>query len=127
MKTLNTFFITVLLTAISIFSNANEYNETELDVKSIKDLTVSIKQMVRADFVNTGNYFYQNNIDKMNQKVVIQFYINNKKEINLLNVESDDYQAKDYITLLLDGKKIETTDFTLNKKFCLIIKLDYRT
>lgn len=126
MKTLKTFLITVLFASISIFSNANEYNETTLDVESIKDLTVSIKKMVITDFRECNNYFYQHNIDRMKEDVIIVFYVNNKNEINLLNVNSDDDSAEDYISHLLDGKKIKSDSSALNKKYRLTIKLDYR-
>ena len=115
MKTLKTFFITLLFTASIFYSNANEYNETNLDINSISNLTFSIKNLIRTDYIKVNNYLNQHEIVKLKEEVVVTFYINNDNYFNIVNIESKDQLAKDYLIQLLNGKKMNTNDSTKNK------------
>ncbi|MFA9390422.1 MAG: hypothetical protein ACERKD_11465 [Prolixibacteraceae bacterium] len=127
MKTLKSLTLVVLFAFLASATYANTYYETRYEVKTSKDLPSLIKQMVKTDFVRFNNYFQQNNIDKLNESVTFEFFIDKQNQIQIIKVESDNADASAYVKQLLDDKKISADESVVNKKYKLVLKLYYRS
>ncbi|MDA3930007.1 MAG: hypothetical protein PF541_13740 [Prolixibacteraceae bacterium] len=127
MKTLKFLAILVVLTAIATVTTANTYIETNYVVTSSYDLPTTIKKMVKADFVNTNNYFHQNNIYSMKEEVMLFLKVNDKNELEVIKTVSESESASEYLHLLLDNSKLDVENVLINKVFRLKVKIDYRT
>lgn len=126
MKTLKTLFVTLLLATCAFTSIGNNINETRFEIKNNVDLKTTIKKMISNDFVNVNNYFHQKGISKLNEKVLVKFYINENCKMEVIDVEGTSNHAKAYINQLLDKKKIKASNFVFNKQYSLAIVIDYR-
>jgi hypothetical protein len=128
MKKLNFLTLTAIFTLVATVTMANPFKEEiTTNVESISDLRASIKHMVKYDFNRTGNFFYNNGINKMKADVVVDFYISKDKKVILLSVKCRNCMAEDYVKQLLNQQEINVADNLTQKRYRIELKLDYRT
>lgn len=127
MKTLKTLTLVIFLSLFAGASFANDYNELTYEVKTCTELPTLIRQLVKEDFVRLNNYFHLNNIDKLKADVTFEFYISKDEKLHLVSCESQDLEASNYVKQLLENYKVPVVDAIANKKYKLVLKLDYRS
>jgi hypothetical protein len=127
MKTLKSLALVIFITLFTGVSYANDYNEISYEIKTCQELPSLIQKMVKEDFVRLNNYFHLNNIDKLKADVTFEFYISKDDQLHIVSVESNDFEATDYVKQLLDNTKVPVVDAVANKKYKLVLKLDYRS
>ncbi|HOO84264.1 MAG TPA: hypothetical protein PLS94_06870 [Prolixibacteraceae bacterium] len=127
MKTLKTLFVTFLLATFALASFGANYNETRFEVKNNVDLKTTIKKMISDDFVNVNNYFHQNGISNLNERVLVKFYIDENNKVQVIAVEGGSDDAKAYVKQLLGEKKIKASDVVAQKYYSLALVIDYRS
>ena len=110
MKTLKKLLLfTLFAGAVQLAVAGNKYVK-KYEVKSYTELRTHIAQFVKEDFARAGNYFYKNDINDFKEDVVIKFFINDEKEMKLLNVESENEVAVQYVEQLFRDAKINVGD-----------------
>lgn len=127
MKTLKKLMLITFFAGMVLFVQANENYVKKYEIVPFQELRSSVLNFIKSDFVKEGNYFYKNNIDKFKSDVTVVFYVSSENRIQLLNAESENKIAVEYIQQLLDEAKIKLAEDYQNKKFKLTLKLDYRT
>ncbi|MBN2806022.1 MAG: hypothetical protein JXR22_05135 [Prolixibacteraceae bacterium] len=127
MKTIKSLALVLFITLFTGVSYANDFNEISYEVKTSQELPSLIQKMVKEDFVRLNNYFHLNNIDKLRADVTFEFYISKDDHLHIVSVESKDFEATDYVKQLLDNTKVPVADTVTNKKYKLVLKLDYRS
>lgn len=127
MKTLKTLALAFVLALFAGAGYANDYNEISFEVKKSSELPSLIQKMVKEDFVRLNNYFHLNNIDKLRADVTFEFYISKDDHLHIVSVDSKDFEASDYVKQLLENTKVPVSDTIANKKYKLVLKLDYRS
>jgi uncharacterized protein with FMN-binding domain len=124
MKTLTSISLTILFVAAVAIASANE-TKTQL-IKSTDDLRSSFREIIESDFSDMGNYFYQNDVDKVDGRVEVYFQINSDRSVKILKVDSKSPTASKYITQLFNHEKLNITPDMVGRKFKISIKLIYR-
>lgn len=125
MRTLKFLSIIAVFTVIAAVASANEV--INYKVESTTDLTTTIRQMIKDDYVKYDNYFNQNEVYRLKEDVSVVFYVTKEQRIKVLSVTCENSIASEYVKLLLNDSKIKADENIVNKKYRLEIKLDYRT
>jgi len=124
MKTLKLISFSICLLAVATIASANE--TTKLLITSADDLRSSFREIIENDFSDCGNYFYKNDVDKLDGKVEVFFYIMPDQSVKILKVNSKSPVASEYIIQLLDKEKMNFTPEMIGKKFWVEITLIYK-
>jgi hypothetical protein len=124
MKTLKLISFSICLLAVATIASAKE--TTKLLITSPDDLRNSFREIIESDFSDYGNYFYKNDVDKLDGKVEVFFYIMPDQSVKILSVKSKSPVASEYIKQLLDKEKMNFKPEMIGKKYRVGITLIYK-
>lgn len=119
--------LTMIVALLLSATFAKGYNISRYDVESTNDLKKAIQYMVKTDFRNTDGFLVKNAVYRMKEKVETEFVITKDSKIKIVKVNCPDCVAEEYVRSLLDKRKIKATDDLLNKRYKVVINIDYKS
>ncbi|GEM_PF-3114899 len=116
----------ILFVGTTMLVSASEKSKKKGESASCQVVNTSLCEIIKSDFEKPGNYFYENDINRFKSDVSVVFYITSQNEVKILRAKSDDGSAIKYIKQLFLKTKINVPDEYENRKFRIVLKLDYR-
>lgn len=119
--------MTMIVAFIMSATIAKGYNVSRYDIESTNDLKKAIHYMVKSEFKNTDGFFVKNSVEKLKQKVDTEFIITDDNTIKVVKVNCPDCIAKKYVMEVLHNQKIKADDLLKNRRYKVVINIDYRS
>jgi len=124
MKTIKIFKIICLVALFAIIAHVAVANSSSYaDAK--KNLNETLSQVIKKDFGKIGNYFYENNIDRIEEVVTVIIAVDDSRNIKLLRAKCDNGQATEYVKNLFSKNTIKADPLLCGKKFIIDLRLLY--
>ncbi|WP_157624905.1 hypothetical protein [Sunxiuqinia dokdonensis] len=122
MKTTRT--MTLMVVAFLMMTGLTFASETTATMAK-KELYHEITEVFNNDLKDWNNYFYQNDIDKLDEKVQVCFIVNGDQSLSLVRVKSKDGAATDYVKHVFKTRKIEADKVLVGKAYIFNMDLRY--
>lgn len=122
MKTTRT--MTMMVVAFFMMTGLTFAGETTASMAK-KELCHEITEVFNNDIKEWNNYFYKNNIGKMEEKVKVCFIVNGDQSLSLIRLSCKDGAAKDYVKHVFKTRKIEADKVLAGKAYTFNLDLSY--
>ena len=122
MKTTRT--MTLMVVAFLMMTGLTFGGETAASTAK-KELVQEIAEVFQKDIKTWNNYFYHNDISKVNEKVRICFVVNGDQSLSLIRVSSDNGDANDYVKHVFKTRKIEADKVLAGNAYVINMALRY--
>lgn len=117
-----------MVALVAVFTTVTNfaYSTGDAVAKAKNDLRKEIVKTIDDDISKTGNYLYENNVHKINDKVKITFKVGKNHELRILKVDSRDYNAAGYVKSILGKNKVTVSHLLEGKAFTLDIRIKFK-
>lgn len=122
MKTTRT--MTLMVIAFFMMTGLSFAGETAASMAQ-KELVQEITEVFKKDIKDWNNYFYQNDINKLDEKVKICFIVNGDQSLSLIRLSSKDGRAKDYVKHVFKTQKMEADKVLVGEAYVIHLALSY--
>jgi hypothetical protein len=123
MKTKTTFLTIV---AVLMMTGLTFAGETGLSMAE-KNLTSDIKKNFQQEISHGNNYFYEHDINSLKENVTISFYVNDDRTLTLLQVITDDKDAKDFVKQIFSKREVKADRGLVGEAYTFNLYLRYTT
>ena len=123
MKTKTTFLTIV---AVLMMTGLTFAGETGLSMAE-KNLTNDLKENFQQEISHGNNYFYENDIKSLKENVTISFYVNDDRTLTLLQVITDNKDAKDFVKQIFSKREVKADRGLVGEAYTFNLYLRYTT
>lgn len=123
MKTKTTFLTIV---AVLMMTGLTFAGETGLSMAE-KNLTSDIQRNFRQEIGHWRNYFYEHDINSLKENVTISFYVNEDRTLTLLQVITDNKDAKDFVKYIFSKHEVKADRELTGEAYTFNLYLRYTT
>ncbi|GET23081.1 hypothetical protein JCM18694_33270 [Prolixibacter denitrificans] len=92
-----------------------------------KNLTSDIQKNFRQEIGQLQNYFYEHNINSLKENVTISFYVNSDRTLRLLQVITDNKEAKDFVKYMFSKQEVKADRALAGEAYTFNLYLRYTT
>ncbi|WP_430972648.1 hypothetical protein [Sunxiuqinia rutila] len=124
MKTRRT--IPMMVIALMMMTGLAFAGETATNMAK-KDLYNEISDCFKEEIKDWNNYFYQNNINQLDEKVQVCFIVNGDQSLSLVRLRSDDEAAKDYVKHIFKTSELKADKVLVGKAYVFNLAVRYNT
>ncbi len=123
MKTTRT--MTLMVVAFFMMSGLAFSGETVTSIAK-KELYLQISEVFKEDIKEWNNYFYKNDISKLDEKVLVCFIVNEDQSLSLIRLSCKDGVAKDYVKHVFKTRKMKADKVLVGQAYSLNLALHYK-
>lgn len=118
--------ITMMVIAFFMMTGLVAAGETESAVNMAKkELYQEIKTCFKDDINKPFNYFYQNNINRVDDRVQICFVVDHDQSLRIVRLRCDDPDARDYVKHVFKNRKLTADSVLVGKAYIVNMTLRY--
>lgn len=123
MKTIKILTITIVLALVANITMATSAKSL---AAAKQQLNESIGETIQDDISKRGNFLYENDIVKLNDRVKVSFRVNDNSEVELLRVDCKNCDAKAYLKDLFSSNKMKADEILVGKAYSLDVYLKFK-
>lgn len=119
---------TTLLTIVAVLmmTGLTFAGETGLSMAE-KNLTNDLKENFQQEISHGNNYFYEHDISSLKENVTISFYVNEDRSLTLLQVITDNKNAKDFVKQIFSKHEVKADRGLVGEAYTFNLYLRYTT
>ncbi len=125
MKTIN-FFKTTGLVLVFILTANFAYSTSGAVAMAKKELHQSITDVFSDDISKRGNYLYENDIYKLNDKAEVILRVKDNGELELIDVKCKNCDAAEYIKYVIGLNKVKADQVLFGQAFSVDVRLRFK-
>jgi hypothetical protein len=122
MKTTRT--MTLMVVAFFMMTGLASAVETTASMAK-KELVQEITEVFKNDIKEWNNYFYKNDIHKMEEKVQVCFIVNGDQSLSIVRLSCKDGAAKDYVKHVFKTHEIIADKVLVGNAYVVNLALRY--
>jgi hypothetical protein len=115
-----------MVIAFVMASSLSFAGETEISMAK-KDLYEDISERFKEDISHWNNYFFKKDINSMDEKVEISFYVNDDQSLSVFRVRCENADACGYVKHVFRENKMFADEVLAGKAYTFKLHLIYKT
>jgi hypothetical protein len=92
-----------------------------------ENLTSDIRENFQQEINHWKNYFYQHDISYLKEDVTVSFYVNSDRTLTLLQVITDNKEAKDFVKYMFSKQEVKADRMLKGEAYTFNLCLRYST
>jgi len=117
---------TTALVAIFMLAANSAWSTGDAAAMAKQDLHKSITEVFNENISQNGNYLYENHIYKLNDKAKVSFRVNDKGELELIDVKSKNCDAAEYVKYVMGLNEVKADQLLAGKAYTIDIRLKFK-
>lgn len=117
-KTLTLVIVFLMMTGLTFAG------ETAIDMAK-KELCHEITECFNRDIKHWNNYFYQNGINRIEEKVKVCFIVNGDQSLSIIRISCEDGDAENYVKHIFKTRKVKADKILVGKAYTFNLRLKY--
>jgi len=118
--------VILAIVAVLMMTGLTFAGETGLSMAE-KNLTSDIQKNFQQEISHLQNYFYEHNISSLKENVTISFYVNSDRTLRLLQVITDNKEAKDFVKYMFSKQEVKADRALAGEAYTFNLYLRYTT
>lgn len=118
--------VILAIVAVLMMTGLTFAGETGLSMAE-KNLTSDIQKNFQQEIGHLQNYFYEHNINSLKENVTISFYVNSDRTLRLLQVITDNKDAKDFVKYMFNKQEVKADRALTGEAYTFNLYLRYTT
>jgi len=118
--------VILAIVAVLMMTGLTFAGETGLSMAE-KNLTSDIQKNFQQEIGHLQNYFYEHNINSLKENVTISFYVNSDRTLRLLQVITDNKEAKDFVKYMFSKQEVKADRALAGEAYTFNLYLRYTT
>ncbi|GET25899.1 hypothetical protein [Prolixibacter sp. NT017] len=118
--------VILAIVAVLMMTGLTFAGETGLSMAE-KNLTSDIQKNFQREIGQLQNYFYEHNINSLKENVTISFYVNSDRTLRLLQVITDNKEAKDFVKYMFSKQEVKADRALAGEAYTFNLYLRYTT
>lgn len=125
MKTIKFLKMTALMAIFMLTVNL-AYSTSDALAIARQDLQKSITNVFKEDISKTGNYLYENQVYRINDKAKVTFRVNENRGLELIDVKCKNCDAAEYVKYVMTQNEIKADQMLVGKVYTIDICLKFK-
>ena len=118
--------VILAIVAVLMMTGLTFAGETGLSMAE-KNLTSDIRNNFQQEIRLSQNYFFEHNINSLKEDVTVSFYVNSDRTLTLLQVITDNPDAKKFVKYMFSKKEVKADRELTGEAYTFNLYLRYTT
>ena len=116
--------VSMMVIAFFMMTGLTFAGETATDMAK-KELYHDIKECFQDDIKEWDNFFYQNGINRMDEKLQVCVFVNGDQSLSVIRIRSENPDAKDYVKHVFNTQELEAGKVLVGKAYVFNLSVRY--